>query len=608
MCGIAGFYHRHPSPDAAERLQRMAAALHHRGPDDSGVYLRGGLGLAHTRLSIIDLEGGHQPLFDDQRGLALVANGEIYNYVELREELIAAGHRFSTHSDCETILQAYAAHDRDFLPRLRGMFAFALHNERTGTLTLARDRLGIKPLFYTETADGIAFASEIKALLALLPTPPAINPRALVQYLQSQFNSGEETIFEGIRRLPPGTALRIDAEGRTERWRYWSAQDVEPRQCSFEEAARDFDALMDSAMHEHMRSDVPFGLFLSGGVDSAILLAMLDRYQDKPIRSFSVGFSGARLNDELDDAERIAQQFRTEHTPLQLDQQAVFHRLVHTVWTADDLMRDYASLPTDLLAQHASREVKVVFTGEGGDEVFAGYGRYRKSTLQRWAKNLIAPGSGGFRTRGHWRRPWPDRVFGPELQAAKAAVREPFIQAWQATPRGWDDVQRSQYVDLITALPDNLLVKADRMLMGFGLEGRVPFLDHRIVEFGLSLPTELKIKPGQGKLFLKRWAEQYLPHDHLYRKKRGFHVPVGDWLQGDFLAALSEKLPRNPAIRQWFRAEGVKQMLAAQRAGKDASREIWGLMQFAIWHRLFVEEPGRVPAAEEDPLEWISEA
>ncbi len=606
MCGIAGFYHRHPSPDAAERLQHMAAALHHRGPDDSGVYLRGGLGLAHTRLSIIDLEGGHQPLFDDQRGLALVANGEIYNYVELREELIAAGHRFSTHSDCETILQAYAAHDRDFLPRLRGMFAFALHNERTGTLTLARDRLGIKPLFYTETADGIAFASEIKALLALLPTPPAINPRALVQYLQSQFNSGEETIFEGIRRLPPGTALRIDAEGRIERWRYWSVLDVEPRQCSFEEAAREFDELMDSAMHEHMRSDVPFGLFLSGGVDSAILLAMLDRYQDKPIRSFSVGFSGARLNDELDDAERIAQQFRTEHTPLKLDQQAVFHRLVHTVWTADDLMRDYASLPTDLLAQHASREVKVVFTGEGGDEVFAGYGRYRKSALQRWAKNLIAPGSGGFRTRGHWRRPWPDRVFGPELQTAKAAVREPFIQAWQATPRSWDDVQRSQYVDLTTALPDNLLVKADRMLMGFGLEGRVPFLDHRIVEFGLSLPTELKIKPGQGKLFLKRWAEQYLPHDHLYRKKRGFHVPVGDWLQGDFLAGLSEKLPRNPAIRQWFRAEGVEQMLAAQKAGKDASREIWGLMQFAIWHRLFVEEPGRVPAAEEDPLEWIS--
>ncbi len=607
MCGIAGFFHHHANSGAADRLQRMAASLHHRGPDNTGVYIRGGLGLAHTRLSIIDLEGGHQPLFDDQRGLALVANGEIYNYVELREELIEAGHRFNTHSDCETILQAYAKHDRNFLPQLRGMFAFALHDARKGTLTLARDRLGIKPLFYVETAGGIAFASEIKALLTLLPTPPAINPRALVQYLQSQFNSGEETIFEGIRRLPPGTALRIDAKGRIERWRYWSALDVEPRQCSFEEAVREFDALMDSTMHEHMRSDVPFGLFLSGGVDSAVLLAMLDRYQDKPIRSFSVGFSGARRNDELDDAERIAQQFGTEHTSLKLDQQAVFRRLVHTVWTADDLMRDYANLPTDILAQHASREVKVVFSGEGGDEVFAGYGRNRMSTLQRWAKNLLAPGSGGFRTRGHWRKPWPNRIFGSELQAAKAAVREPFIQAWQATPQAWDDVQRSQYVDLTTALPDNLLVKADRMLMGFGLEGRVPFLDHRIVEFGLSLPSELKIKPGQGKLFLKRWAEQYLPHDHLYRKKRGFHVPVGDWLQGDFLAGLSEKLPRNPAIRQWFRTEGVEQMLAAQKAGKEASREIWGLMQFAIWHRLFVEEPGRMPTAEEDPLEWISE-
>jgi len=605
MCGIAGFYYRHPNADAAERLQRMAAALHHRGPDDSGIFLRGNVGLAHTRLSIIDLEGGHQPLFDDARGLALVANGEVYNYVELREELQRAGRPFVTHSDCETILQAYAEDERGFLTRLRGMFAFALHDERAGSLTLARDRLGIKPLFYTETADGLAFASELKALLALLPTPPAIRPEALVQYLQNQFNTGEQTIFAGIRRLPPGEALRIDATGRIERWRYWSALDVEPRRCGFEEAAREFDQLMDSAMQEHMRADVPFGLFLSGGVDSAVLLAMLDRYQDKPIRSFSVGFSEASMRDELSDAERIARQFRTEHTPLQLDQQAVFHRLVHTVWAADDLMRDYASLPTDILAQRAAQELKVVFSGEGGDEVFAGYGRYRQSPLQRWAKNLIKPGSGGFRTRGHWRRPWPRRVFGPELQAVSDAVRAPIIAAWQATPSQWDDVQRSQYVDLTSALPDNLLVKADRMLMSFGLEGRVPFLDHRIVEFGLALPTELKIQRGQGKLFLKRWAEQYLPKDHLYHKKRGFHVPVDVWLQGDFLAGLADRLPRNPAIRQWFRVDGVTQMLAAHQAGKDASREIWGLMQFAIWHRLFVEAPGQVPAAEEDPLDWL---
>ncbi len=606
MCGIAGFYYHQNNPDAAQRLQRMAAALEHRGPDDSGIFLHGNVGMAHTRLSIIDLEGGHQPLFDDSRGLALVANGEIYNYIELREELLAAGRPFASHSDCETILQAYAEHDRDFLPRLRGMFAFALHDAREATLTLARDRLGIKPLFYCETADGIAFASEIKALLALLPSPPAINPRALVQYLQSQFNTGEDTIFEGIRRLPPGSAMRIDARGRIERWQYWSALDVAPRQCSFAEAAEEFDTLMDSAMHEHMRADVPYGLFLSGGVDSAVLLAMLHRYQDKPIRSFSVGFAGDQLSDELDDAERMAQQFGTEHTSLKLDQRAVFHRLVHTVWSADDLMRDYASLPTDILAQHASRELKVVFSGEGGDEVFAGYGRYRQSAVHRWVKNLLAPGSGGFRTRGHWRKPWPSRVFGSELQAATSAVREPFIQAWQATPAQWSDVQRSQYTDLTTALPDNLLVKADRMLMGFGLEGRVPFLDHRIVEFGLSLPDALKIQSSQGKLFLKRWAEQYLPKDHLYRKKRGFHVPVNAWLQGDFLSGLAEKLPHNPAIGQWFHVDGVKQMLAAHQAGKDASREIWGLMQFAIWHRLFVEQPGQIPGAEEDPLEWIS--
>jgi len=584
----------------------MANALRHRGPDDTGTHIDGRMGLAHTRLSIIDLEGGHQPLFSTDGRLALVANGEIYNYLELRDELTRAGCRFTSHSDCETILHAHARWGNDALTHLHGMFAFALYDRAAQTLTLARDRLGIKPLFYARLPDGLAFASEIKALLPLLPTPMEINPAALVQFLQNQFNTGTETILKGVYRLPPGEAMRIDVEGRITGWRYWSAAEIEPMEIGFDDAARQFDDLLARVMKEHMRADVPYGLFLSGGVDSSVLLALLDRYQEKPIRSFSVGYSGTRMADELDDAQRMARRFNTEHTPLILDRKTVFSRLVHSVWAADDLMRDFASLPTSILAGQASRELKVVFTGEGGDEVFAGYGRYREPRLQRWAKNLIAPGSGGFRTRGHWRRPWPKAVFGTRLKAARDAVRAPFIAAWQATPADWSDIQRSQYVDLTTALPDNLLVKADRMLMAFGLEGRVPFLDHRIVAFGLALPDSLKVKPGQGKLFLKRWAEQYLPREHLYRKKRGFHVPVGDWLQGDFLARLSSRLLTNPAVNDWFERPGIERMLRAHGAGKHASREIWGLMQFAIWHRMFIEQPGRTPGTAEDPLDWIS--
>ncbi len=609
MCGIAGLITRQTTPEPTrqrEMLAKMAGLLCHRGPDDEGIHIDGQVGLAHTRLSIIDIDGGHQPLFSADKNLSLIANGEIYNYIELQQALSAQGRQFTTNSDSETILQAYASYGRDFLQHLHGMFAFALHDKQKQRLILARDRLGIKPLFYTVLPDRVVFASEIKALLSQLPHTPEINPEAFIQYLQSQFNTGRETIIKGVHRLLPGEALAIDANLKLRHWHYWSALDIKPSEIDFHEASMQFDTLFETVMREHMRSDVPYGLFLSGGVDSAILLAMLDRLQDRPIRSFSVGFSDVKMADELDDAKRMAKHFNTQHTPLTLSREAVFNTLPHTVWAADDLMRDYASLPTSVLAQHAARELKVVFSGEGGDEVFAGYGRYRKARPERWLRNLIMPGSGGFRTRGHWQHRWSSRLFGAELKAAKTAVRAPYINAWQATPKGWTDIQRSQYTDLSTALPDNLLVKADRMLMAHGLEGRVPFLDHRVVEFGMSLPDQLKVDSRGGKAFLKRWAEQFLPADHLYRKKRGFHVPVREWLYGPFLDKLANKLTHNTAIKTWFRAESVKQILEQQRTGHNASLEIWGMMQFAIWHRLFIEQPGTRPTEQEDPLDWIS--
>jgi asparagine synthase (glutamine-hydrolysing) len=601
MCGVAGILAGHGSPDEGA-LRRMGAALAHRGPDDLGVHLAGPLGLLQTRLSIIDLERGHQPMVDGARALA--ANGEIYNYVELRRQLEARGRRFATASDSETILHAYALDGLEALGSLNGMFAFALYDTERGQLVLARDRLGIKPLYYARLPDRLLFASELKALLAAWPGEPEIDPGALVQFLQNRFNTGDTSLVRGIRRLPPGTVILVDTDLNVREHRYWSPLAVRPRDLDFDRAAEEFEPLFRQVMLEHLRADVPYGLFLSGGVDSAVVLAMVSELTGRPVRTFSIGYRDATLDDELPDAAAIAGRFGARHTEIMLDRDDVFRRLPHTVWATDDLLQDYAALPTSFLADHAARELKVVLTGEGGDEAFAGYGRYRRTPLQRLLKNLVTPGSGGFRTRGQWRDRWVRQAFGAELRAASAARRAPFIAAWQATPRGWSHVTRCQYADLVTWLADDLLVKLDRVLMGFGLEGRVPFLDHRVVEFGLSLPDMLKIGPRQGKLFLKRWAERRLPREHLWRRKRGFYVPVRQWFRGDFLDKLSVRLSHHPLIQRWFLPEGVAALVREQQMGGNASRAIWGLMQLAIWHRIFIE--GHVPGRDEDPLEWIA--
>jgi len=603
MCGIAGCILRNDAPQRSA-LEQAAGRLRHRGPDDWGVHIAGAVGLAHTRLSIIDLAGGHQPIGSSDGRFALVANGEIYNHVELRAALQRDGCEFRTHSDSETILHAWHRHGADGIRRLHGMFAFALHDMASGELILGRDRLGIKPLFYAVLPDRILFGSEIKALLPLMPQRPDVHPEALLQFLQNQFSSGRDTIFRGIRRLLPGECLRIDRDLNIERLVYWSALQVRPRAISESEALDELEALMPQVMREHMRSDVPFGLFLSGGVDSAVLLALLSEQMDTPVRTYSVGFADSQMPDELSPATRIARHFKGLHTELRLGREQILHRLVHSTWSSDDLMRDYASLPTSLLSERAAQDLKVVFSGEGGDESFAGYRRYRPN-LEARLKALLHPGSGGFRTRGHWRGNRARRVFGPGLKRVSGARRAPFIHAWQSAPRDWSYIQRAQYTDLTTALPDNLLVKADRMMMGFGLEGRVPFVDHRVVEFGLSLPDHLKLRGGQGKWLLRRWAERRLPRDHLYGPKRGFHVPIGEWLRGELLQGLRQRLPDNMAIREWFDVGGVRRLIDEQAARGGAAREIWSLLQFAIWHRLFVERPGLQPSPDEDPLDWI---
>jgi asparagine synthase (glutamine-hydrolysing) len=601
MCGIAGVFGRRGRADEGA-LRCMAAALAHRGPDDLGVHVAGPLGLVNARLSIIDLARGHQPMLDAR--FSLVANGEIYNFIELRSDLEARGRRFSTGSDSETILHAYALDGLKALPSLNGMFAFAIHDAEKQELVLARDRLGIKPLYYAELPDRLLFASEIKALLAVWPGEPELEPQALAQYLENRFSTAEAGLVRGIHRLPPGTALVVDADLRVREHRYWSPRDVRPRRLDLDEAVEEFEPLFGRVMLEHLRSDVPYGLFLSSGVDSGSLLAMMTEIDGRPVRTFSAGYGDVLAGDELSHAAEIARQFGAKHTEVVLDRWAVFRRLPYTIWSTDDLLHDYASLPTSFLAEHAAAELKVVLTGEGGDEVFAGYGRYRRNRLQRWVKSLLAPGSGGFRTRSYWRNRWMRQIFGPELRAAAAVRRAPFMAAWEAAPRSWSYLARSQYVDLTTYLVDDLLVKVDRVLMGFSVEGRVPFVDQRVVEFGLALPDSLKVGGRHGKLMLRRWAERRLPREHVWRRKRGFFVPIRQWFRGDCLNALAAVLPWNPAIQRWFRPGGVAALVREQQAGGNASRAIWGLMQIAIWHRIFVE--GQTPGRDEDPLDWIA--
>lgn len=605
MCGIAGFILRDGARPDPEELRRMGSLLAHRGPDDQGIHIAGPVGLAQTRLSIIGLATGHQPLVSEDGRLALAANGEVYNYLELNADFRTQGRRILTGSDSETILHAYAARGLGCLDDLRGMYAFALHDVESGRLILGRDRLGIKPLFYVRLPDRIAFASEIKALLPQLTREPEVNPVALRQFLQNQFATGEDTIIEGIRRVPAGSALILGPDLSIQCHRYWTPLDVAARRWGAEEAEAELGRLMEEAMTEHMRSDVPFGLFLSGGTDSAILASRLAAQGAGAIKTFSVGYQVASRGDELDEAGRIARHFGLEHRVLRLSLPQVFARLPHSIWSADELMRDYANLPTSILAETARAELKVVFSGEGGDEVFAGYRRYQPGAAERWIKALRRPGSGGFRTRGQWSGRWSRRLFGSALQAVSVPDRQPFAAAWGATPRGWSDLQRRQYVDLVTALPDNLLVKTDRMLMGFGLEGRVPFLDHRLVEFGLSLPDDLKVRGRHGKWLLKQWAAPGLPPRHLEQPKRGFHVPVGDWLTGDLADRLGKRLAENRGIREWFRAPALADLVRARRRGRGGSRELFGLLQFAIWHRLFIEQPGLKPLPDEDPLEWV---
>ena len=499
MCGIAGMMMRNAAEVSVADLDVMGRALLHRGPDGAGHYVRGPIGFRHDRLAIIDLSTGNQPLFDD-RDRALVVNGEIYNYIELKAAMPDA--RWRTASDCEPLLALYDRHGLDFLKDVRGMFALALHDPARNRVVLARDPFGIKPLYYAIEAEGVVFASEPQAIVALRQAANGrnaqeIRPAALYELLQLQFTTGRDTIFAGIERLLPGEILVVEDGAIVERRRGPDVLPAAVRRRSERDALAETDHAIIDTVTLHERSDVPYGLFLSSGIDSSSILTAMARIDREPVRSYTAAFPETGVHDEREVARAMAAAAGAHHTEVPITAEIFFARLPEICAALDDPVADYAIIPNFLLAERAAQDVKVVLCGVGGDEVFAGYSRYRRQALPRWLGGRPRRRKGPCDGLDLFNKPlsgWRDGIAAAEAEVA--------------THR-FNGLQRAQALDFADWLPHSVLVALDRCLMHFGLEGRTPLLDRAVADFGFTLPNRLKLRRGQGKYVLRRWLADH---------------------------------------------------------------------------------------------------
>ncbi|CAA7616731.1 Asparagine synthetase [Candidatus Terasakiella magnetica] len=565
MCGIAGLMTLDSTPDAGV-LDRLADALAHRGPDGRGRHVQDNVGLVQNRLAIIDLEGGKQPIFDGQ-GRALVANGEVYNYLELRSEM--AGQAFVTGSDCEPPLHLYRERGSSFAQSLRGMYAIAIHDPAQGRLVLSRDPFGIKPLYMVEGHPGLAFASEAQALVAAGLVTPEIEPRALAELLQLQFTTGSGTIFKGIRRLLPGETVVAENGCITESRRLGALPAGGPEPEGLDSLLDRLDDVLTESVELHQRSDVPYGMFLSGGIDSSVVLALMARLNPRGVLAYTAGFPGTGVHDERAHARDLARITGARHVEVEFDEADFWALLPEVAAAMDDPAADYACLPTYKLAREAAKDVKVILSGEGGDELFGGYGRYR-----------------------HAMRPWPltrpMRRTGTfdGLDVLRQGVADGWRDGIKAAERdcqgmGRSRLQVAQAVDCADWLPNDLLTKADRCLMANGIEGRVPFLDPVVAAFAYRLPDALKVRKGLGKWILRKWLETALPAARPFDKKRGFTVPVGEWIAR--APQVGELVARQPGIREICRPGSVEALF--RLGSKEAGFACWTLLFYALWHR-----------------------
>jgi asparagine synthase (glutamine-hydrolysing) len=566
MCGIAGVMSRDGRPQDRSTLAALAGALAHRGPDGHGMYSQAGVDLVHTRLAIIDLAQGAQPLISDD-GVALIANGEIYNDPDLRRALPA---HFKTNSDCESALHLYIRDGLDFARGLRGMYAIAIHDPVRKRLVLTRDPFGIKPLYYAQTSTGFCFASEPRALIASGLVSARLNPAARDEVLGTQFSAGIETPFAGISRVQPGETLVIEKGEVTARLRLPAITNHPDANLDDGGATARFGAVWEDSIEAHQRSDVPYGMFLSGGIDSTAVLAVMARLNAQPVLAFTAAFPDTGVHDERASARAAAAAVGAIHVEVEVTAADFWNALPAIAEAMDDPVTDYAAVPTFLLAKQAARDVKVVLTGEGGDEMFAGYGRYRAATRtlfpkRPWRRPLLA--FDGLRAPlRHWRR----AIDAAESEAAAAGFR------------GLDAVQA---VDCATWLPGDLLTKLDRCLMAHGLEGRVPFLDPKIAAFAFALPDRQKVR-GRGKWVVRQWLSESLRVANAFLPKRGFTVPVAEWIatEGRKLGPL---VARSPGVAEICHPEAVERLYAGLAPGRapKGGAAAWMLLFYALWYR-----------------------
>ena len=628
MCGICGAFN-FGSDQPVERglIERMNNEIAHRGPDDAGVFVSGNIGIGMRRLSIVDLAHGHQPISNEDGSVWIVFNGEIYNHSELAEQLKARGHRYSSRSDTETIVHLYEEYGDDCVKWLRGMFAFAIWDTRRGRLFVARDRVGIKPFYYTLNNGEFVFASEIKSLIASGRIRPALNEAAIPEYLAFGYLSGEDTLYAGVRKLLPGHSLSIDMAGKIDLKQYWDLPVAEEQESkSFDCYVRTYREMLEDAVASHLMADVPLGIFLSGGLDSSAVAAIAAKHRKEPVDTFSVGYAEEEYS-ELSTAKTVSEHIRSRHHEVRVSQDSFFGALPKLIWYEDEPIVWPSSVSLYFVSKLASQRVKVVLTGEGSDETLAGYTRYAWTLKNaRWdrlyrgmvprfvraklrtvianSSLLAAPARRKLqhtflgRDGENWASFYFDNFysgFSDDLQGAllSESVRgsSPYanvLEIWESS-KG-DLLHRLLYTDTKSYLLE-LLMKQDQMSMAASIESRVPFLDHPLVEFTTTIPARFNIRGLSGKHVLKSAVEDLLPATIIHQKKLGFPTPIHDWLAHEGTRRVEEILlsPRS-VERKIFKPDGIRRLIREHKENLvDHTDRLWRLLNFELWMRVCIE-------------------
>lgn len=625
MCGIAGIVSMNGRPVLLEELQSMCAAMVRRGPDDEGFYLGAGAGLGMRRLSIIDLQTGRQPVRNEDGSVWAVFNGEIYNFQSLRRELEQRGHVFASATDTEVIVHLYEEYGTRCVEHLRGMFAFALWDTRRQQLLLARDRLGIKPLYYGEIGGRWVFASELKAVLQLPEIERRLNWSAVNHLFTFLSTPPSESIVEGVHKLDPGHLLVASPSKGVRVERYWDVRFEPDDRLTEGDCVERLRELIEESVRLHLMSDVPLGAFLSGGIDSSSVVATMARLSPRPVKTFSIGFKEGDYN-ELDHARRVAERFGTEHHELILNAD-VLGMLDDLAWHLDEPFGDSSAIPTYMVSKMASEQVTVVLSGDGGDELFAGYDKYLVEANERCYR-LPAPlrtalgavgdrlphGAKGRNFLRHFALPGWERYLDASTLFRRDEKRRLFQadafdrlsphDPWRGklddlthTNDGW--LSAVQYLDLKNYLPLDILTKVDRMSMAHSIEARVPLLDHKLVEFSATIPPEFKLHRGTTKYIFKRAMQGILPDEIIHRPKRGFAIPLGRWFRGQLDRVVRELLlSERSRQRGIVNAAFVEQLLTQHRHGRDLDLQLWTLMSFELWCRTFLDQGPRESVAD----------